>query len=214
MIYIHTWEKNNTCAPQSFLTLRVHETENFSQVWINDLYSHLGKKQHLRATVIFDSARAWNRKFFPSLNKWFIHTWEKNDDMLTRHSHFWLFARAWNWKFFPSLNRNDLFTLGKKQWHAHATVIFDSLCVCVKPKIFVSQVWINHLFTLGKKQHAHAPQSFLTLCACAWNQNFCFPSQNKWFIFTLGKKNNDMLTRHSHFWLFVCVRETENFCFP
>jgi hypothetical protein len=119
MIYSHLGKKQHFRATVIFYSLRVHETENFSQVWINDLYSHLGKKR----------------------------------------------------------------------WHAHATVIFDSLCVCVKPKIF-SQVWINDLYShLGKNNNAHAPQSFLTLCACACEtKNFCFPSQNKWFIHRLGKK--------------------------
>jgi hypothetical protein len=67
---------------------------------------------------------------------------------------------------------------------------------------------------LGKKRHAHAPQSFLTLCVCVHEtKNFCFPSLNRNDLFTLGKKNNDMLTPWSFLTLCVCVRETKNF-FP
>jgi hypothetical protein len=46
----------------------------------------------------------------------------------------------------------------------------------VKLKIFVSQVWINDLFTdLGEKNDMLTPWSFLTLCACVRVKPKIFP---------------------------------------
>jgi hypothetical protein len=137
----------------------------------------------------------------------------KNNDMLTRHSHFWLFARVWNQKFFPSQNRNDLFTLGKKTTCSRATVIFDSLCVCVcmKPKIFVSQVWINDFYShLGKKTMTCSRHGHFWLFVCVRVKPKIFPlSLNRNDLFTLGEKNG--ITCATVIFDSVRVRETKNF---